>query len=428
MPSPRRFALISLSVLTATAMVRAQGPLLVPADLAALGYFQYWESSLDLDRARGLTGAHLLDDTLYFTTDSGEAHAMQAGAGLPRWSQNVAESVYEIFPPTHFRGPAGRPMVVFTTSARTLVIDRLMGDVIADMPIDRAVAGAGVITGSRLYFGSADGHLYCMNWTDPRTNSAVLIWRVMAGGPVTGRPLLVNNDDDLIFASQGGSVFCCTAAQKVLNWRARTGGPIIGEIALDGPGVFVAGTDRSLYRFNALSGTREWRLRFPEPLNQGPVVNGGIVFQFCEGEGITAVDAENGEVLWQVADAQRFLCRGVDDALLVSRGGEIIQVAVATGKTLHRVKLPGNVMAVRNTTDDTLYLASNQGQVLCAKRIGTPHLTPQQLADARRTLHKPVDAPQTAAEIEPPPRRAVESGILDPDDPLRSPSDAPAGR
>jgi hypothetical protein len=118
----------------------------------------------------------------------------------------------------------------------------------------------------------------------------------------------------------------------------------------------------------------------------------------------------------------------VDDALLVSRGGEIIQVAVATGKTLHRVKLPGNVMAVRNATDDTLYLASNQGQVLCAKRIGTPHLTPQQLADARRTLHKPVDAPQTAAEIEPPPRRAVESGILDPDDPLRSPSDAPAGR
>jgi outer membrane protein assembly factor BamB len=269
MPSPRRFALISLSVLTATAMVRAQGPLLVPADLAALGYFQYWESSLDLDRARGLTGAHLLDDTLYFTTDSGEAHAMQAGAGLPRWSQNVAESVYEIFPPTHFRGPAGRPMVVFTTSARTLVIDRLMGDVIADMPIDRAVAGAGVITGSRLYFGSADGHLYCMNWTDPRTNSAVLIWRVMAGGPVTGRPLLVNNDDDLIFASQGGSVFCCTAAQKVLNWRARTGGPIIGEIALDGPGVFVAGTDRSLYRFNALSGTREWRLRFSRTAQPG---------------------------------------------------------------------------------------------------------------------------------------------------------------
>ncbi|MCB9849922.1 MAG: PQQ-binding-like beta-propeller repeat protein [Phycisphaerales bacterium] len=397
--------------------------LLDQQQLSKLGYLQFWKTNIDLNRARTVTGAYVLDDTLYITTDSGDVHAIHAGAGLSRWAQNIAESVYQIFPPTHSVTASGTPLVVFSTSPRTLVIDQVLGDVIADMPLELAATGSAVVSGERMFLGSADGHLYAMLWTDPRTSAAVRLWRVMAGGPVTGAPVLVNNGDDLIFASQSGSVYCCTSAAKILNWQTPTGGPIMGDIVVDGPSVFVASTDRSLYRLDAISGSRRWRLRFPEPLNEGPIVTGGLAFQYCEGEGITAVDAESGEKLWQVPEARGFVCRGIDHVLLVTADNDLLKIDSENGKTLARVDLPTNVVPVTNTRDDTIYLASHQGSLLCAKPAGTPHLTPQELSDARRVLHKPANAKGSAAEIEPPPHRAPEKPWIDPDDPLRSPSD-----
>ena len=50
----------------------------------------------------------------------------------------------------------------------------------------------------------------------------------------------------LLFASQGGTVYSCRAADKALNWAFTAGGPILGDPAVDERGVYVASTDRSL--------------------------------------------------------------------------------------------------------------------------------------------------------------------------------------
>jgi len=402
---------------------RAQEPLLASDSLEALGYIKYWETSIDLRRARAVTGVHVIDDTVYVITDGGDVHAIHASAGLPRWAQNIADAVYAIYRPTHFTAADEREMAVFTTSPRTLIVDRYLGDIVADMPLDRATSGSAVVAGERIYFGSADGHFYAMTWSDPRTKSAVFSWRVRAGGPVVGTPVLVSNADDVIFAAQSGSVYCCTTAAKIFNWEARTNGPITTDFVVEGPGVYVASADRSLYRFDALSGAQRWRARFPEPLDTPPVVSGGIVFQYCLGSGVTALDAESGEVLWQVGDALRFVCRGVDDVILDTGRGRLLKVDAVKGDIRAAVPFSSVALPATNPRDNTLYVASHTGVVLCAKPAGTPYLTSQQLSEARRIIHQPPAPEQEAEAVQPPRRRAPEPGVIDPDDPLRSPSD-----
>ncbi len=426
MKSSIRFAMVLGLVLVSAGGAHAQQSLLTQTDLDALGYFKYWSMSLEMGRARAINGAYLLDDALYITTDSGDVHAIHAAAGLTRWAQNVAESAYPIYAPTHCQAPDGRGLVIVSTAPRTLVIDRYLGDIVADMPLEMATSSSAVASDDRLYFGSSDGHFYAMRWTDPRTNRAVQIWRVIAGGPVTSAPVLVNNDDDLIFASQSGAIYNCTTVGKMLNWQARTGGPVIADVAVDGPGVFVASADRSLYRFNLIGGGEEWRVRFPEPLTDSPVVAGGIVFQYCPGEGITALDAQSGETLWRLPEARKFVCRGVDYAILTDAGNSLLRVDVNKGDVRARVRLAFPATAVRNVRDNALYLASNTGSLFCARPAGTPHLSPAELSAARRAVRTPQSGPGAPEADAPLGRRPPEQGPVDPEDPLRSPSDAPA--
>ena len=416
----RRFICAAGACLAVGSASFAAEPLIGTRDLHALGYFKYWDAALELDRGGVVRAVHLLDDSLYVVTDKGEVHAVHAGVGLPRWSQNLVESVYQVFAPAHVVDEHDKALAVFSTTPRTVIIDRHMGDLVADMPLDKAVSSPTVADAENIYFGSNDGHVYAMIWNDPRTQTAIFRWRVLAGGPVTSAPVLVNEGNDLVFASQGGSVFNCSAGFKILNWEFATGGPIIGDIAVDEVSAFVAGTDRLLYHLDTVSGVPRWQVRFPEPLRRGPVVAGRTVYQYCSGEGITALDADSGEVLWKKPDAEHFCCRNIDHVYLTTGDHRLLMIDADSGRTAGLVRLPRNVVSVRNTRDETLYLVSADGRVLCGKPAGSPHLTPAQLATARRELYRRRAPRETAEPMREVQRRGAAEGVIDLDDPLRS--------
>lgn len=396
-------------------------------DLDRLGYTKQWELQLDIGRG-AVKQAYLLDDTLYVVTDEGDVHAIQAGVGLSRWSQNLTSSVYPIYAPSHFFGAGDRPLVVFATGPRTVIIDRYAGDIVADMPLNKAIAGAAVADAENLYFGSNDGHFYAMIWSDPRSSTAVFRWRVIAGGPVTASPVLVNEGKDVVFASQGGSVYNCTTGFKILNWSYATEGPIVCDFVAQPSGTYVASTDRSLYKLETASGALRWRARFHEPLQNAPVVSGETVLQPTAREGLVALNDDNGERLWNVADADGFLCRNLDQFVLSSGKTGLLVVDAESGEQQSSLTMTGSVIGVPNHEDDAVYLVTPRGSVMCAKPVGTPRLTPEDVALARRGLHKAVrsaPAEEPAVEKEEEHRR---SDMVDMDDPLRSPSDrAPIG-
>jgi len=397
------------------------------SELARIGYYEYWELQLDLSRGGLATAVYLVDDTVYVMTGRGDVHAIHARAGLSRWSQNLTDQVDRMYAPTHFVDENDRDLGVFTTGSRTLILDRFAGDVVVHLPLRLSAGGSAVGFGSSIYLGSQDGHVYAMLWDDPRAPTGVFRWKVMAGGPVTATPVLINDGDELLFASQGGSVFCCTTAAKILSWPQpfKAGGPILGNICVDDAATYLSSTDRSVYRIDTFSGVKRWRARFPDPLYTGPVVFGGLVYQYSRDAGFTAIDAETGKIVWQNSRGRDFLCRGDKHVYVSDVGQGLLKIDVETGTAVAGIEVREGTLAVCNLVDDTIYLISDRGRMICAKPTGTPPLNPADITRAHRELRRSSRLTQTEEET---PAAVVphrEQDVIDRNDPLRSKSDLP---
>jgi outer membrane protein assembly factor BamB len=362
--------------------------LLTEGDLTAIGYRQHWDLDLNFGLGGRAVAAWLLDDNLYVVTDKGDVHAVHAGVGLLRWSQNLTESVHQIFRPTHFVTSAGRSLAVFTSRVRTVILDRYAGDWVADVHVQVSPATAAVADESVIYFGSDDGHFYAMVWNDPRSpKRAVQRWTVMTGGPVTTSPFPANDGEDLVFASQRGMILCCSL-YKDLRWQYATGGPILGELFVEGRQTYAASTDRSVYRLDTLTGQLRWRTRLPDPLRTGPVIAGGVVYQYCPDQGIVAIDAESGDVLWNAPGMQMLLARQPARTILFGPESGLTVVDEA-GRPQASARLPRGLLPVTNRTDDAVYLVSPSGAVICAKPVNSPALSPADLSVAADNLRRP---------------------------------------
>lgn len=385
-------------------------------ELRDIDYYTYWTVQLDLASGGKVTAGFVLDDTLYLVTDKGDIHAVHAGAGLPRWSRALTESVYSIFAPTHFEHD-GVQLGVYSTSTRIIILDRYSGATVEDMPLSLGMAGPASATSDMVFFGSNDGHVYAMIWNDLRTTSAVQKWRVMTGGPVTSHIALVNDDNDIVFATQRGSVFSCTSDEKILNWQFDTTGTIFGDIQVNDSAVYVAGTDRMLYRLSTATGDLEWRLRYPEPLDQGPIAMDRTVFQYCEGLGITAVDTRSGEMLWKREAATQVLAGDLDSVFMLESGNRLVKVNGKSGETDASIQISDRTIGVTNPDGGAIYLVSPFGYVVCAQPLDTPRLSPESLAMARREVRA---QPRTETEAAEPEAPITHESPVNRDDPLRS--------
>jgi outer membrane protein assembly factor BamB len=234
-------------------------------------------------------------------------------------------------------------------------------------------------------------------------------------------PVLVNEGRDIIFAGQGGTVYNCTRLAKLLNWQFSTEGDQLADLTVDESGVYVASTDRSLYRLDPASGAPRWRVRFPEPLQDPPQVAGPVVYQYCVGEGVVALEVDTGNLMWRINEARAVIGQNPDFVLLAD-GGRILKVAAKTGELLASVALQSEARPVAQVEGDMIYIVTRRGAVVAAHPEGSPHLTPAQIAQARRELHRRPQTEETVEDEEPPAPPPADE-IIDRDDPLRSRSD-----
>lgn len=87
-----------------------------------------------------------------------------------------------------------------------------------------------------------------------------------------------------------------------LCWTFRTSNSVKNTIVYDAGKVFAASADGILYAIDAAKGTLCWEVRLPHgimpPLDEGVVVADGVVYA-GHSEGICAVQAKDGKILWQ---------------------------------------------------------------------------------------------------------------------------------
>lgn len=355
------------------------------ADVQSASFQTYWQAQLPLRRGDTVDRCFLRDDNLYVTTRQGDFYALKADQGLLRWTHQVAQPDYTIFPPQHLDSSDQTGPVAVATSSRLFVIDRYSGDIVHSSPMTFAPATSFVGDQQRLFAGGADGNLYSLLWRHHHGDAPLERWRLASGSVVTSTPVI--KDDILYFATVKGQVASCSALDKTFGWIARVG-PIAGDIAVDETRVYAASTDSSVYALHRNTGAVMWRTRFQHMLVDGPVLKGSTIYQFCPGEGLMALDAGDGRILWTRKDAVSLLSATGGEAALLGQSGTVEVVDIATGDTVRSFDAgPVHASAV-NLDDDAVYLAYGDGRVACHRPRGVPYLRRQEVEAAKGVLDR----------------------------------------
>jgi len=377
---------------------------------------RFWQASLPMMPGDAVAGGFLVDDALYVVTEGGGFFTVTAGEGLIRWAENLTEADYRIYRPAHIQ-TAGHPdTVVVPTTTFIAFFDRYAGTLLRKFRPPFPTAGPAIGYGATLLVGGLDGQFHSLLLDNPMAADPIQQWTVEAGGAVVSAPVLYAGQM-LAFASQGGTAYACRADDKALAWAFRTGGPILGDLAVDDTGVYIASMDRSLYKIDRMSGRRLWRLRMERPLTDGPVVTAETVYQYCPERGLSAINPDTGKVRWRHDAGRSLIAHSASGDFVFTSAGQIDLVDHAGGAIKHSLAAGDVRAAVLNTQDDVLYLLGCDGRVLCARLDNVPYLRRQMMRAAKARLRKAPGDPNDAAAT-----KAKHPRPVDPlaKDPLRS--------
>jgi outer membrane protein assembly factor BamB len=262
-------------------------------------------------------------DRLFQLIDDGELVALRAKDGRVRWRRRVG-------------GLAAASPAVDATRVWVTVLEARRGSgrgkvsalrqsdgrVLWAKALPSRAESSPLVIGGRIYFGTEDGTLYCLDADTGRQ-----LWTYHASGAIKGSPSY--SDGKLYFGNYGGDVqalrasdgrllwksgaarglvrsgnFYATAAVAFgrvyigntdgreysfaasdgrLAWAHQTGGYVYSSSAVDdvpgvGPTVFVGSYDGTFYAFDARSGAVRWKHRAGGRISGSPTVVGSTVY------------------------------------------------------------------------------------------------------------------------------------------------------
>lgn len=168
--------------------------------------------------------------------------------------------------------------------------------------VTRGVDSSPVIVNGLAYFGSWDGHLYCLD-----VDSGKLVWKQQLGGLVhRSGPAVDETFGRVYIGATDGLLYCFEARTGEPIWRKqlcqRHMDHCLSDPVLDGGRVFMGADRGSLYCLDATTGEIVWHYRQLKHLVAGAVtVYGGRVYGFTDGHGqVFCLDAQSGKELWSV--------------------------------------------------------------------------------------------------------------------------------
>jgi len=391
--------------LTAGVAGAADGDYLPARALQDAGLMKYWQLQLPLDRGQVVRDVYLVDEALYVATQDGYVYALDAYTGVLRWLQPVTRSGYKVRRPTHLGD-----LVVFVTPVDIQTYDRRSGDGQSRHDLRYPPGSAIVTDGQRLFVGGLDRRLYSLEL--PHLFYA---WRVVTNGPITSSPAV--HGENVYVATEAGGVYACTRADKRLVWQTSVFGPVSADLVVTEDGVYVASRDQSLYLLFLETGEIRWRARFSGRLLEPPVVTPAVVFQYCEDDGLVAVENRvvgvEERLRWRLREGRQALTVHEGTVYVLSRDAELLAVREVNGEVAVRIPAPGFTLGAPAVATSTVFLASPDGQLFCARPRNLPPLKPEDIVNALRPAAEPATRP-------PPDSAPRTAGPALPGDPLRS--------
>ena len=410
----RRDGFASIQVSGDQLIVQTRSGLITLLD-AANGGRALWRSRPGRQYQASLTPAY--NSRCVLAVDSDHVYAVDRATGALQWSHDLKVALSA--PPAADE----RQMYLSTVQRRTIAY-RLpaVSTPVGAAPVvseeeKKAAAEKGEPTyaPAKVSAGDVDASFAWDYQTNERLDNKALLgpdalFLAMPGGNYLGLPKIsgVSEGNVDLFTYAGDSPFSAPPGQ-------------------DATTAYLATQDAHLYAVGLNSGTVQWRYITGMPLRHAPaavdVSDGGApakdLYVTADGKGLARINRITGEPLWNVRGQD--YSPGVDRLLAVNpkfvygadRVGRLLVLDRKNGAALSRYDLRDFAFPVVNTETDRIYLAANDGLIVCLhdkeyvsalaynRPVAAPEEKPlkERIQELKDKLAKPISEPEAPAPL-----------------------------
>jgi hypothetical protein len=195
-------------------------------------------------------------------------------------------------------------------------------------------------------------------------------WAYKFPDEVTDAPAIFSEEQISMLTSTGTlvSVNRYGEGPRKENFEFQVKGNTPGGGAQHGDMIYFGSSDFNLYALRMkLKGNLVWRHIAGAPILRRPDVNDRDIFIAPDRLGLRKLDRMSGREAWTNRDVAKFLAANQSFVYALDRLGNFFVLDAKRGTTLAKLDLTEWAISVANEYTDRIYLAANDGQVLCLR-------------------------------------------------------------
>jgi outer membrane protein assembly factor BamB len=194
-------------------------------------------------------------------------------------------------------------------------------------------------------------------------------WNVKLFGVRVDQPLVLAGPS-LGAVSPSGAFLSLSSQEPSEPLLFKTGATAKAALGQYESSAYLGSENGNIYALNIGSADLLWSFNAEAPILRKPAVTAKDVFVSPERVGLFRLDRKTGAALWLNRDAEQFLAVGKDFVYARDRLDRFLVLDYVRGTTLARYDLRDYTIHVENELTDRIYLASNDGRIICLRHRG----------------------------------------------------------
>jgi outer membrane protein assembly factor BamB len=191
-----------------------------------------------------------------------------------------------------------------------------------------------------------------------------LVWDYFAESRLELAPLVTS--EFLLVPSYAGDFTALRKFDGGMQYHFQATAPLSAPLGQHNDKAYVGSEDFSVSALDIFGGHIHWRFLGAGPIRQKPEVNDESIYIAPERSGLYCLDRETGQTLWRNSRAERFRAANRKFVYATDPSGRLLILDRARGTQLAVYDAARDfVVPITNDMTDRLYLASNDGLLIC---------------------------------------------------------------